>query len=552
MPVIKPYIRQKTIPAGEYAKAPANLTAGPALAIAKGAEDTEDILLRHMAKMKEEEDNLAIVDAAVTIGEKEIAFRKTHEEALSKAKSYDEATEVTSKLTKDFVDDLNKHVESASNNRRKIGISKLIKSAHLSVLDKTAASLAITRKSYIDASIMQTGDSLVNKVREGLMLPSEALSEYDAAVRSLKPAGEADKISYMGQQKIAGNIFEYKIKNNPSFVRELAKDPEKKKWWFDRLDPDKDYEGLFKRAVGNQIEDDADESLKTSPAYKTEDGKFDYTKAITDLNDPKVYKGKFGMTTKQASEYRNILKAEQAYDINAENRVTNEKYNKELDEIGELYINGNVKEAIKRTKSSDVIPGLEKARMIDHFKGPVGGGGGGGSNKETFMEAAEIMYDTSIPYERKREWLVKNANKLSKGEYKHWVTVGLSEGRTGEKNAVKAGINILKTNLLTPGMNSPTQKQRLQFAVTTFENGLREYHDRLNTPEEIKKYAYEILKIPQYQSNWREDNRVDMQLQRGVGMPESSTRITTGKKFMGYQNGKPVYDLGNGQAQIGD
>jgi len=105
------------------------------------------------------------------------------------------------------------------------------------------------------------------------------------------------------------------------------------------------------------------------------------------------------------------------------------------------------------------------------------------------------------------------------------------------KEAMKSGIDLMTSILVSPGMNSPTQKERLNQAIRMYETGIDQYKDQLNTPDKIRDYVQQI--IPRFSNfNPMDDMKNDMKRMRGVGIgnaqsgaPQKHPVVIDGKSY---------------------
>ena len=258
-------------------------------------------------------------------------------------------------------------------------------------------------------------------------------------------------------------------------------------------------------------------------AYKLGDeNQADYLGAIKYLRDPNNLKS---LTINQRRELENTLKAQQNYGEKVKTDAINKTYNSELDTIGELANQGKIGQALKILNNSQVIPGLDKWKMRKAF---ADAGTTKKSDVATYLDGVDKMYDPETPMEEKKTWLLSNRNKLSDSDIKHLGAVGFSQERRTDAAASKAGISILKSSLTFPGTKSATADERVRSAVDIYERGLKENADKLTTPDDKKTYAYQILKMPQFQNiNPIADMKADMQKMRGVGIGQHTPTTTT-------------------------
>ncbi|MFH1230995.1 MAG: hypothetical protein V1709_05805 [Planctomycetota bacterium] len=278
----------------------------------------------------------------------------------------------------------------------------------------------------------------------------------------------------------------------------------------------------------------------------SESGVVDYDKAITTLLNANFQKEN-KITAPVKDQIFNELKAEKAYVQTLTQEAKNEAYNDELDNIGKLWVKGNITGAVNAVMGAFHINNIDKMKIIQSIQTPSPEGK---SNSNSYLEGIEKMYDPQVPIEYKKTWLLSNRSKLNITDFKHLAGIGMSQELTNDKAAIKAGADEIKKALVDPRAKSMTQSERAQAAVDLYIKGVNDSHE-LDTPTKKRAYAKEILRLPQFNNiNIREDLLNDLERMSKKVTP--GPKVQSGKKLIGYQNGKPVYDIGNGQAQIGD
>ena len=221
------------------------------------------------------------------------------------------------------------------------------------------------------------------------------------------------------------------------------------------------------------------------------------------------------LTIDQAQNIAQSFRSQYVYKVETENKRVKAAHDGELNAIGDLIVKGDTPGAMKATQEAKYIPGMDKAKIIHSLQQPQPEGK---SNSTVYLEGVDIMYDSSKPIEEKKAWLLKNRSQLNITDFKHLSNIGMSQERSNDKQAVKGGIETLKTALSFPGMQTQTGKERLDRAIKMYESGVVEYKDSLNTPEKIKAYANTILSMPEFSNvNPLEDMKADMKELKGGG-----------------------------------
>ncbi|MBE3144558.1 MAG: hypothetical protein IMZ61_11635 [Planctomycetes bacterium] len=246
----------------------------------------------------------------------------------------------------------------------------------------------------------------------------------------------------------------------------------------------------------------------------------------------------------QRQALENYVLAQDANDTARIAKIKVENHKKALDTVGNLWIKGDVKTAMKLTMESPDIPGLQKEQIISEMKKPQPEGK---SNSGVYLQGAEKMYDTTVPLEDKKAWLLSNRSSLTDTDFKHLSLLGMSQERSNDKTAIKSGIDTLKATLITPGFTSQTQKERLDKAIKLYESGVEQNKESLKTPDQIKTYANTILKMSEFMNiNPVADMKADMQKIRGIGLtppaliPVPASTIAAGTTATNPKTGQKV------------
>jgi hypothetical protein len=368
-----------------------------------------------------------------------------------------------------------------------------------------------------DAAIASTPE-------ERLQIKAGVVEHIAAMVREgVYTSDEGGKIIRQFEPQVAVAYFAELGRTNPTKVLSELNDKESEMARL--LDPVKKQEFLahFGVKANAQTEDAAYTHVFQKFNLNAPSG--DYEGAIRELRNPASDVPAIkSLTTTQRHNIEVMVKGQEAYNAQEAARVFTEGKKKDLDLVGETFIKGDVAGAIRLTRDSPFIQGMDKVHIIDAFQKPAPEGK---SNSNTYLEGTEKMYDASLPLEDKKVWLLKNRGNLNSSDFKHLSNVGMSAERSNDKAATKSGIDTLKAALITPGFTSQTQKERLDRAIKLYESGITEYKDTLNTPDKIKAFANQILKMPEFTSvNPVADMKADMAKIRGVGL-NGTVSVTT-------------------------
>jgi len=276
----------------------------------------------------------------------------------------------------------------------------------------------------------------------------------------------------------------------------------------------------------------AQEAAKSGAAYAAVVSMFnlgtensDIEGAVKYIRNPENLKD---ISRPQREALENYVLAQEAHDEARSNREATANYNKDLDTAGSLLLKGNMRGAVDVVTKSLYINDLDKVKIIADMKKPPPEGK---SNPTIYLEGADIMYDSAIPMEDKKRWLLTNRSNLTDTDFKHLSLTGMSQERSNDKTAIKSGIDTLKASLITPGFSSQTQKERLDRAIKLYESSVIQNKDTLKTADQIKAYANTILKMSEFSNiNPIQDMKADMAKIRGVGLtstPKTTLKIGT-------------------------
>jgi len=265
-------------------------------------------------------------------------------------------------------------------------------------------------------------------------------------------------------------------------------------------------------AAGIKLKDDIAYASVVN-RFKLGTAESDIDGAIKFIRNPDNLKD---ISLEQRRGLENYVLAQQAHDIELDNKRRVINQNRDLDSISSFFFKGNIRAAVDAVQNSPYIHGDDKIRIVRSLQQPAPEGK---SNSSTYLSGIDKMYDPSMPIEDKKTWLLSNRGNLTDGDFKHLAAVGMSQERMNDKVAIKSGIETIKAALITPGFSSQTQKERVDRAIKTYESGVEQYKDSLKTPDQIKAYANQILKMAEYSNvNPIQDMKDDMKKLRGVGI----------------------------------
>lgn len=262
----------------------------------------------------------------------------------------------------------------------------------------------------------------------------------------------------------------------------------------------------------------------------------DYDKAIRALLEGKVtWQGGPLDAGTQRTVFEN-LKSEQSWYHMRQEQSSIEQKKVDVDAVYKLY-KSDPRQALAVLDKSTTIPELDKRRIKHDLITPFPEGK---SNRDVFLNMLDKVYDSTIPVEDKKMLLLKNGKYLNTADFESLGKIAFSSERSSSKEAVRAGIKTLTTTLITPGMSSQTQKERLDTAIKLYQTDIEAKKEELNSPEKIRDYANSILAMPQFTNvNPMDDMKTDMKRLRGSGLsggnmgatPAPKTVMIEGKQY---------------------
>ncbi len=532
MPVIQPYVRKMSI-TGEGPNAlqdvgSAGMVGNAIAQFGKTAmnvtDNLADMIIRRDAQLKAQDNVDAAEKAGVEINATLRAAEENYKTEGNKFDTLGDLRTYSAGYNKKLYDGLKgKYLDGVTDPQRRQMIEKHLDSKMETFLNSSSSHQASMNKKFTDSGMDRvTGDAVQGALRgEDLNATLQgfqnSIANYHAAGSISEPEAVGKLVK--GSEQIAIAYLDGMEVREPAKFVELVESGK-----YNSMLPEAQFRHFQERAVHvKKTEELKAKSVAGDQAYNevftqfnlgSSDG--DYAGAIRHVNDPNNLPG---LDRGTRETLFNQIKGQEAYILTKENQRAKELHNKDLDAIGELRLSGNISAAVKLTAASPYIGGMDKAKIIHNLQTPPPEGR---SNSATYLAGVEKMYDSSVPLEEKKTWLLQNRSQLNASDFKHMSNIGMSQERSNDKAAVKSGIETIKAVLVSPGFSSQTQKERLDKAVKLYESGIEQNKDTLKTPDQIKTYANQILSMPQFSNiNPMEDVKADMKRLRGVGLGEA-------------------------------